>query len=245
MKRLPIGLTVAVALALAVLVGLGAWQLQRLAEKSALLARIAALQTAPPRALEPVLAAAARGDDVAYTRVATDCTATTTRAPIAFRYALRDGRVGWRLLGVCALPPGGAYDGILLDRGLVVSLGGLMAPRAVSFPPPRSVMGVLRTPGAGSFLDRPASQGPDGVITVQALDAAALRSLSARGGVLHPAPVFLAVEREAPSPPGLLPAALPQDIPNNHFVYALTWFGLAGVLIWIYAAMVLRRFRAS
>ena len=162
MKRLPIGLTVAVALALAVLVGLGAWQLQRLAEKSALLARIAALQTAPPRALEPVLAAAARGDDVAYTRVATDCTATTTRAPIAFRYALRDGRVGWRLLGVCALPPGGAYDGILLDRGLVVSLGGLMAPRAVSFPPPRSVIGVLRTPGAGSFLDRPASQGPDG-----------------------------------------------------------------------------------
>jgi cytochrome oxidase assembly protein ShyY1 len=42
----------------------------------------------------------------------------------------------------------------------------------------------------------------------------------------------------------LTPAALPQDIPNHHFVYALTWFGLAGVLVWMWAAYAWRRMRA-
>jgi cytochrome oxidase assembly protein ShyY1 len=40
------------------------------------------------------------------------------------------------------------------------------------------------------------------------------------------------------------PAALPQDIPNNHFVYALTWLGLAGVLAWIWAGYVISRRQA-
>ena len=32
-----------------------------------------------------------------------------------------------------------------------------------------------------------------------------------------------------------------KDIPNNHFVYALTWFALAGILAWFYGALLLRR----
>jgi surfeit locus 1 family protein len=62
--------------------------------------------------------------------------------------------------------------------------------------------------------------------------------------VSEPAPYFLAVESETPAVPGVTPAALPQDIPNNHFVYTLTWFGLAGVLVWTWAAYVWRRMRA-
>jgi surfeit locus 1 family protein len=236
-------LTVTAALALAVLVGLGAWQLQRLAWKTALLARISALQNTPPRPLGPVLADASQGRDVAYARVDTACGPPRGAAPLAFRYAVRDGQVAWRLLTLCPLAAG-PYDSILLDRGLVTALGGLMAPQPVSFAPPGDVVGVLRSPGAGSSLDQGVKRGSDGVATVQALDKAAIKSLAASAGGARPAPYFLAVERETPVPPGLVPAALPQDIPNNHLVYALTWFGMAGVLVWIYLALVLKRLRS-
>ncbi len=103
MKRFPVGLTLAAALGLAVLLGLGAWQLKRLAWKQDLLARIAALQHAPARPVGEILARAARGEDIAFTRVSADCGLATGPAPIVFRYALREGGVGWRLMGYCPL----------------------------------------------------------------------------------------------------------------------------------------------
>ena len=240
MRRLPIGLTLAAALGIALLIGLGVWQVERLAWKKALLARIAALQGAAPQPLGAVLARAARGEDVAFQRVETGCAPPTAPPPMVFRYALRDGEVGWRLLTFCRLGSG-PYTAVLLDRGLVMRFAGLMAPRAAQVPDSASVIGVLREAGAKSFLDAPPKVAPDGVTTVQALDGPAIGVLAAQAGVARPSPYFLAVERETPAPPGIAPAALPQDIPNNHFVYALTWFALAGALAWIYGAMVWRR----
>lgn len=243
MKRFPIGLTVATLIALAVLVGLGAWQLQRLAWKERLLARIAALEGAPARPLADVLARARNGEDVSYTRVSVICAPLPGPPPMAFRYALRDGQVGWRLLTPCPLR-GGPNDAILLDRGLVTRMGGLMAPVPARFPDPGAVVGVLREPGRRSWLSPPAPPGTDGLIVVQSLDGAVVAHLLGGLSSRSPAPYILAVESESPAPPGLLPAALPRDIPNNHLVYAVTWFGLAGVLAWVYGAMLLGRMRA-
>ena len=64
---LPTILTIA---ALAVLLGLGTWQLQRKAWKDGLIAQIAARTTAPPIAFDDALARALKGDDLEYTRVA-------------------------------------------------------------------------------------------------------------------------------------------------------------------------------
>jgi len=235
-KRFPVGLTLAAVFGLAVLIGLGAWQLWwRLPEKEHLLARIAALQHAQARPIGEVLVAAAKGADVGFVRVSATCAAALAKAPV-YRYALRDGRVGWRLMGVCALP-GAPWGGIVLDRGLVDAFAGRMAPAAASFPPAVQVVGVLRAPGGRSFIDPPPSRQADGSMVLQAVDPGALRLVA--GGAI--APVYLAVESETPAPPGVTPAALPQDIANNHFVYALTWFGLAGVLVWMWAAYVVRR----
>jgi surfeit locus 1 family protein len=235
-KRFPVGLTLVAAFALAVLIGLGAWQLQRLAWKEHLLARIAALQTARPRPIGDALTAAARGEDMAFTRVAATCLPPTSPAPAVYRYALRDGRVGWRLMSSCVLT-GAPWPGVVLDRGLVTRFAGQMEPAAATFPATVQVIGVLRAPGRHSFLDAPPSRTPDGALVLQAVDPAALRLVA--GGVT--APLYLAVESETPAPAGITPAALPQDVPNNHFVYALTWFGLAGVLVWMWAAYVIRR----
>jgi surfeit locus 1 family protein len=240
-KRFPIGLTVAAALGLAVLLGLGVWQLKRLAWKQDQLARIAALRHAPPRPVSDVLAVATRGKDVAFERVAADCAPAAGGGPGIFRYALRDGQVGWRVMAFCRLA-GAPWTGIALDRGLVDRLAGQMSPTAESFPAPSRVVGVLRRPGRHTLIDAPPRRGPDGAMILQSVDPATLRLIA---GGAHPAPYYLAVESETPPPPGVTPAALPQDIPNNHFVYALTWFGLAGVLVWTWASYVWRRMRAS
>ncbi len=129
----------------------------------------------------------------------------------------------------------------MLDRGLVNKLAGQMSPTAQAFPSARSVVGVLRAPGARSFVDVAPRRAADGAVIVQSVDAQALALIAGPGA--RPAPYYLAAESETPTPAGLTPAALPQDIPNNHFVYALTWFGLAGVLTWTWAAYVWRRMR--
>ncbi|MDB5480768.1 MAG: hypothetical protein JWO83_1821 [Caulobacteraceae bacterium] len=240
MRRFPVGLTIAASLAFAVLAGLGAWQLQRLAWKQDLLARVAALRLAPARPAAEVLALAAQGRDVDYRRVAADCRPSQNPPRDAYRYALRDGRVAWRLVSACRLA-GAPYEGILLDRGLVARLTGAMAPVAGVFPPPASVVGVLRAPGGKPLLGPAETVGTPGARVFRVLDRSAVASLAADNGVERPAPYILAVESERPSPQGLVPAALPQDIPNNHFVYALTWFALAGILAWFYGALLLRR----
>jgi surfeit locus 1 family protein len=235
-----VGLTVVSGLAFAILVGLGVWQLHRLAWKQDLLARVAALRVAPARPIDEVLAVIARGGDVDYRRVSADCRPPTRAPRDAYRYALRDGQVGWRLISACALE-GGRYDGVLLDRGLATRFTGAMAPGAAVYGPPGSVVGVLRAPGGKPLLSPAETVGAPGARVFRVVDREALGSLAADNGVRRPAPFLLAVESERPAPQGIVPAALPQDIPNNHFVYALTWFALAGILAWFYGALLLRR----
>ena len=55
--RFPIGLTVASAIGIAILISLGVWQLQRLTWKEGVLAHIAALRQAPAVDHGPVLVA--------------------------------------------------------------------------------------------------------------------------------------------------------------------------------------------
>ena len=240
MRRFPLGLTLVAGVAFAILVGLGVWQLKRLAWKQDLLARIAALEVAPARPIAAVLARAARGPDVEYSRVAADCRPPVPPSHDAYRYALRDGRVAWRLISACRLADG-PYDGVLLDRGLVVRLEGAMAPVAAAYPAPASVVGVLRATGGKPLLGPAETAGAPGARVFRVLDRASVASLGADNGLRRPAPFILAVESERPAPAGLVPAPLPQDIPNNHFVYALTWFALAGILAWFYGALLLRR----
>ena len=241
MRRFPLGLTVSALLAFSVLAGLGAWQLQRMTWKAGVLARVEAARHATARPLaEVLLASTSAVDDLEYRRVEVRCEPSAASAA-AYRYALREGgEINWRLLTTCRLATG-PYDAILLDRGLVSRFAGAMAPQAGLYPPPSEVTGVLRGVGAKPWLG-PAETSPNGGPRVfRLIDRASLDSLLHQAGARRPAPYFLAVEHEEPSPAGVVPAALPQDIPNNHFAYALTWFALAGILAWFYGALLIRR----
>lgn len=230
-RRFPVGLTIAVAIALAILVGLGTWQLQRMAWKREVLGRVAALQAAPPQPIGPVLARMAAGADTDFTRVAVSCPGLGS-APFLELYSVRDGQAGSRLISACRLE-GATYGSVLVDRGFVADTISARPPVAADAAPV-AVTGVLRAPEAGNAFSPPNQPGRWYVRDVAAM-AAQLKAA-------RPAPLFLMAETSSnPQWAALVPAPIPSDIPNRHLEYALTWYGLAGALLGVYAAMLLRK----
>jgi surfeit locus 1 family protein len=62
--------------------------------------------------------------------------------------------------------------------------------------------------------------------------------------VSRPAPLMLMAETSTnPEWKALIPQPLPAEISNRHLEYALTWFGLAGALMAVYAAMLWRMWK--
>lgn len=92
MKRLPILATIVVALAVAAMIGLGVWQLQRRTEKLAQLAALAANPAKPPIAL-PIPAI---GDDLLFRRASALCL-----RPVGFAVE-GAGNAGFRVIASCS-----------------------------------------------------------------------------------------------------------------------------------------------
>lgn len=233
-RGLPVGLTAASAIAFAILVALGVWQLQRLKWKEGLLAHVAALQSAPARPLEPVLDARAGGRDVDFTRVRVTCPGLGA-APFLELYGLKDGQAGSRLISACEVSSR-RYRTILVDRGFVADVISARPAVDPADRTPMEITGVLRTPDAATFMT-PKNRADAGRWFSRDIPAMA-RAL----GAPQPAPIFLFAETSAnPGWRALQPAPLPGEIPNRHLEYALTWFGLAAALAGVYAAVLLRR----
>jgi len=221
----PFGLTIAVAIALGILGFLGGWQLKRMAWKEDLLARIETLKTASPEPLGEVLARAARGEDVSWTRVQAACAPSAqgrkgNQFPLL--YGLRDGEMVWRARAECRAPDEGGTK-VILDLGIVAALTGQTKPVEISFDAPSRVVGVL------ALEEQLRGSWSSNGLTVMIRD--------------EYSPYVLMVEKAEPAAAGLTPSPLPAEISNRHLEYALTWFGLAVTLLFIYAAMLWRRLR--
>jgi surfeit locus 1 family protein len=230
--RFPVALTVVVLVCELILIGLGAWQLQRLRWKTGVLERIHALRSAPAAPVEPFLIRQSAGEDVAYAHVRAVCRGIDA-APYVQVYALREGQPGVRLVSACRLVAG-PYRSLLVDRGFVAEGVSARPPISPGARDPIVVSGVLRRPD------------PRGAFTPA--NTAALwywrdtEGIAAALQADRPAPLFLAAETSTnPAWRALVPAPLPEDIPNNHLAYALTWFGLAAALAGVYLARLFTR----
>jgi surfeit locus 1 family protein len=231
-KRPGVGAALIVLVCLAILIGLGVWQLQRLKWKERVLAHVAALQAEPARPLADVLKA---GGDLDFVRVGLDCP-DLERRPLLRLFAVRDGVAGYRLITACPVSADG-YSSILVDRGFAAfeqAQAAVQPGRAVL---PGPVIGVLRKG------DRPTFVTPKNRVAENLWYSRDVPAMAGQLRVSKPAPIYLMLERPAPVGPGPVPAPIPADIPNRHLEYALTWFGLAASLIGVYAAMLLRRRR--
>lgn len=235
-RRLPVGLTLSTLVALAILVVLGSWQVQRLAWKRDLLDRVAALQAAPARLLDAALAAQP-ADAQNFVRVRAVCPGLS-KAPYVELYGVRDGQAGVRLISACRLDLG-RYHSILVDRGFVADTISARPPSDPADATPVDVVGVLRIPDAANAFTPPSDPAAN---RWYARDVAAMADAL---GAERPSPLVLFAETATnPEWTALTPAPLPTEIPNRHLGYAITWFGLAAALVGVYAALLRRRWKA-
>lgn len=229
-KGFPFGLTIATLIALAILIGLGDWQLQRLTWKQALLSEIAALQSAPSRPINAVLVPGAKID---FARVTVACPGLTS-APYLSLYAVVEGQAGVRLISACSLTAS-AYGSVLVDRGFIAD-NQIGRPTVAESNKISLVTGILRQPDKANFVTPPPQSGQWYARDIAGM-AKALRAP-------QPAPLFLFAETSTnPDLAALRPIAVPPEISNNHLEYALTWFGLAAALASVYVGMLIRRRR--
>lgn len=235
--------SLAFLLAFTVLVGLGVWQLQRLAWKTELLKQIAERTTAPPQPLPspaswPNLAVA----DYAYRHVTLTGTFLHDDEAHVFRPLSPEiARGPANGLGDLVLTPLRLADGsvVIVNRGFVPE--SRLAP--TSRPAGQvagvvTVTGLMREPESRNFFT-PADDPQGGTWFTR--DPAAIAA-------------WYHLDRVAPftvdADAGTSPGGLPQggetvlDIPNNHMSYALTWFGLAAGLCLVFVGLLWTRLRA-
>ena len=230
MTRFPWILTLVVAVALTLLIGLGVWQVQRLAWKEGLIAQSEAAAESPPVLLSEVLAAR----DPEFRRALVVCPGLPT-APYVELQSIIDGEAGSRLLSICRPP--GTDAAFIIDRGFVPDTVSARPRVATSTLPLSILVELRRTPHPGA-MSPPPQQG-----RFYARDSAAI---GAALGAPAPSPFTLfALASSNPEFPALVASAPPAAFANNHLGYAMTWFGLAIVLIGFYVAFVRRRMQSA
>ncbi|HUU65756.1 MAG TPA: SURF1 family protein [Methyloceanibacter sp.] len=227
-----IRLTLVTLVGLAVLVGLGVWQLQRLEWKQGLIERIEARTERKPMSLERAIALAREGGNPSYYPVHAEGRFHHARERYLYALSL-EGKPGWHVI-----TPLETVDGtvVLVDRGFV--------PDALRDPSSRrlgeveevvTVTGLVRTP------EEPSVFIPDNDLAANqwfSRDLPAMARSMFPGGTVQVAPFFL--EAETSDVPGGWPEGgqTRLQLPNSHLQYALTWFSLALCLVVIYAVYI-------
>ena len=225
--------------ALAVLIGLGVWQLERRAWKQNLIDAVGRKLAAMPADLPPGVDWA-RLDRAEWEFRQVRFVGELRNDQEALVYTSGSTlRVDVGGPGYWVFAPAQTRDGIVpVDRGFVPLGRKDLATRvAGQLSGSIDIVGVLRWPDARSWFtpnDDPAKN------TWFVRDPAAIAAAKGWG----PVPSFY-VEQQAPAPPGGLPAPgkLEPNLLNNHLQYAITWLGLAAVLAGVFAVFARTRYR--
>lgn len=215
-----------------ILVALGMWQLHRLAWKEALLARMAERIGAAPVPLPSE--AAWRNlapDDYEYRRVAVTGVFEHENSALVFRPQAigpaKGAGPGYLVLTPLRLASGAH---VIVDRGFVPLAMRGSATRAGQAAGEVRVTGLMRGPEPRNLFTPADNPGRAQWSTRDPATIAAHFKLD------RPAP--FSIDADATTAPGEWPAGGQTliDMPNNHFAYALTWFGLAATLAGVFAA---------
>jgi surfeit locus 1 family protein len=226
--------TVLSALGLAVLVGLGTWQIERLHWKEALIAERQARLAASAAPL-PATAGDWRSWDFRPVVIEGEFRHDLEQL---FGVAAVDGEVGHHVLTPLLRRDGAA---VLIDRGWVPADRAHPAARREG-----QVAGPLRVTGIARDRagDRPGWFTPDNRPDERLWYWYDLGALERALG-LKVLPVV--VEADATANPGGLPIGgqTRTELPNNHLQYAITWYGLAAALLAIWISFGLARGRQA
>ncbi|WP_294357008.1 SURF1 family protein [uncultured Sphingomonas sp.] len=205
------------SIAIAVLIALGVWQVERRAWKLDLIARVEQRLAAAPVAAPAPPRWPTIGKDDAYTRVAV----TGRFRADADTYTQATTELGAGYWVITPFDTDGGWT-VLINRGFVPTRERGRHPASTDN---QRVTGLLRvTEPGGGFL--------------RSNDAAADRwysrdvaAIAAKRRLRNVAPYFIDADANGSSwPRGGLTVV---RFPNNHLVYALTWFGLAALVAFL------------
>ena len=227
----------------AVLLALGTWQVQRLAWKEAMIARVEANVARPPLPLDDVIAMHERGEDIEY---------QPTQATGRFRHDLEqyyfatfasrtgrfvytplemvDGRTLWVNRGFVPqerIDRSTRSDGLIEGEVTVVGLA-----RGAPDGPPNSLT--------------PANEPDANIYYWKSLPQMTRAAYGSDDGSDVPTmvPMFLDAAREGEHAVALPVGGVTRvTFPNNHLQYAVTWYGLAGTLLLVGGTFLFRRLR--
>jgi surfeit locus 1 family protein len=236
--RLRPGLVVATLIALAILCSLGSWQLKRLEWKRGLIAQMTERLTADPIAFDEALAREAAGANMEYQPVFVEGVFAHDLETMVF------GTLGGQP-GVYVFTPLDAADPTTDGRRFIYVNRGF-APQDFRDPATRAdgqVSGGVRVEGLLRHAERkrgfekwlaPDNQPADNLYFVRdPLVLAARHSIGVPSVYID----SFKQQGESPWPKGGVTRI---DIPNRHFEYALTWFGLAAALLGVFIAFSLK-----
>nr|WP_206113448.1 SURF1 family protein [Rhizobium laguerreae] len=224
-----------VLIALAILISLGTWQVERLHWKEGLIADIAARQAASPVPLADIEAMAAAGGDIEYRKV----TATGRYINNKERhfFATWRGQTGFYVYTPLELADGRI---LFVNRGFVpydnkepeMRMQGQLTGEL-------TVTGLAREklPGKPSWVV-PNNDVAKNIFYWKDLDVMAESVGLEKASVI---PFFVDAD-STPNPAGLPIGGVTQvDLPNDHLQYAFTWYGLAAVLVVVVAISWFRK----
>jgi surfeit locus 1 family protein len=236
-----LGAGLATLAALAILVFLGAWQLERRAWKQDLVARIEARAHGEPDAIVPEPRWPewrAQNDEFRAVRL----TGTALHDKEVLVHGLMSGQPGSPLQGFYVFTPVRLASGaiVMLNRGFVP--GELRDPamrRDMQASDAVSVTGLMRAPEArGWFM-------PENRPELDQWFTRDIAAMAQARGLERVAPFWVDTLPAPTATAWPRPGQTRLSIPNNHLQYALTWFGLALTLLGVFGAWAWKRTRAE
>lgn len=239
-RRSWLGLLIPALLVFAALVALGSWQLQRKAWKEALIATLDVRLATPPMEMPPTAAwphlDPARDE---YRRVKFGVVFDHDKEALVYAIgsAFRPDASG---PGYWIFTPARLTDGafVMVNRGFVPEASKEPTTRAAGqIAGPVEITGALRWPEARHWFS-PADDPAHNLWF-----ARDPRNIAAAKDIGPVAPFY--VEQETPVPPGgwPQPGKLVVRLPDNHLQYAITWYGLALVLVVVFVLYARSSFR--
>lgn len=218
------GLTITCAILLAILCGLGAWQLERLQWKTALIATVNSHMAAPPVSLDAILAM--NWNEAQYRRVSLSGRFDHGRE--AYVFTTGQGAAVYHVL-----TPFTTDDGrvVMVDRGAVPKEKLDPATRASG-----NVEGDVHVTGVWRAPDPPGGFTPPSDAAKRIWFARDLAGIAAADRLSLAAPVVIEAD-SAPNPGGWPRGGQTVvSFRNQHLSYAVTWFGLALCLLGVWFA---------
>jgi surfeit locus 1 family protein len=217
--------TIATALMLPVLIGLGVWQVERLHWKENLLSALDRnMHTAPvPLANAPKT----QSLETQYTRVTARGRFDNAHEAYLFGSDIA-GNAGYHIITPFMTDGGATW---LVDRGYV--------PREMRDPSTRAqgqIVGETTVTGLLRWSEQPGLFTPAADIAHRVFYARDANAIAKANNIALAEPAI--IDADATPNPGGWPRGGQTiiDIPNNHLSYAFTWFGLAVVLMGVYLA---------